>query len=128
MMVGGGLFFVGGLLVFALLASNGGLARRAQLAVLGQLMLGRRGAAKRAALLGGLAGLGIGAMLTFSGVAATDAARADACHRRCESQGYASSRIGPNAARTEDRATWWVACICEAPDRATLEIPAKTLR
>lgn len=127
MILGFALFVLGFLLVFVTLAMSGGMARRTQLKVLGELWDGNHGTPKRAAVIAGAGFFLAGAMVMFGGVSASDAERAQACVTRCETEGYESGRIGPNSSRNEDRSTWWVACICEAADKPTLEIPAGSL-
>jgi hypothetical protein len=117
--VGAALFFGGGAIFIGLLFASGGAQRSRQFAVLGQLWSGALGARRRRLLWLALGLIGTGAAACFAGVAAMDAERARRCHEYCVAAGYAEGRIGASAER--DRSRRFVACLCSAPDRPTLE-------
>ncbi len=128
-------FFAGGAIVaFAFVAfatilfSHGGFNRARQLGVILKLLRGEHGNGTRLGFVASVLGLILGACLLFSGVAAQDRARAEACAERCRALGYPSHRMGPNTNRIEtDRTTWYLACICEGPDREPTELRADRL-
>lgn len=126
--VGGALFFVGAILFATQLFRNGGWAKSRQFQVMGELFRGAHGSAARIAVLVSFVMMPIGACLLFGGVAASDAERRNRCEARCSAEGYASGRIGPNSERdSDDRTTWFVACICEGGPGVNLEIDANSL-
>lgn len=125
--VGVALFFVGFLLFAGVLFSHGGVARSRQFRVMGELFSGKHGNGARLLFASSFLVLVAGACLLFAGVAASDGARAERCESHCHATGYERARIGPNSDRTDDRATWWVACICEGGTDTPSEVPADSL-
>ncbi len=126
MLVGIGLFFLGVAGVMGLLFSNGGADKSQQFAVLGKLWAGKFGNAARNGIRASLVSAVTGAVLCFAGVGQMDAARAQRCQDYCVVQGFAKGAIGPSAERSKE--TRFVACLCTAPDRQTLELRADSLR
>ena len=122
------LFFGGALLFGGLVFAHGGAARSGQLRVIRELLDGDRGVRARRGAIGSLLALMMGAGLLFAAVASSDVERASRCRSHCEAAGYPAARIGPNTGRDpKDRATWFVACICEGGARTPLEVDANRL-
>ncbi len=124
MIAGAVLFALGGLLFAVVLFGNGGVRKSAQFRVMGELSRGVHGRGARLMFFGSFPLLLAGACLLFAAVGASDRARAKRCEDRCVATGYESSRIGPNSDRTDDHATWFVACICEGGGQAPVEFRA----
>jgi hypothetical protein len=123
-------FAAGFLLLFALLARHGALARSKQIGALRDLAAGRRGARGRTLLLLAIGALVAGTCGTFAGVTAGDAARARRCRAACEARGYRAGAIRGSTERdpANPRRHRFVACACEggpAPD--PLELDSKSL-
>jgi len=91
--VGAALFAGGFLVIFGVLAANGGLARSRTFSVIGSLP-------KRSTLvfLGGLAACGLGGLSTCGAVAAGDARVRSSCVKDCRRAGHSGGRIGPSSA------------------------------
>ncbi|MFK7984558.1 MAG: hypothetical protein AB8I08_00880 [Sandaracinaceae bacterium] len=123
-LVGAVVTFAGTLLFGGLLFSNGGVRKSRQFRVIRELLGGTHGNGARLLTVAALLSMASGSCLLFSGVAASDHERAERCERRCRAEGYEAGRIGPNSDRTEDRSTWWVACICEGGSAPVLELRA----
>jgi hypothetical protein len=127
-MAGVALFFAGSLLFCVQLFRHRGIAKGAQLRVLGELFSGAHGPQPRAHMRLGVLMVAVGAVFLFAGVAASDRERARRCDAHCRAAGFRAARIGPNADRDpKDRSTWFVACICEGGEGAPLEVDANGL-
>ena len=125
---GVGLFAVGFLTIFVLLALQGAMAKSRQFAAVGDLAAGRAGGGKRVAFFLGLAAIGIGALVTFAGVGAGDAARKKACEERCKDRGYERGKIRGSTEKDGGRHKF-VACACEGgPDPDPLELDSRDLK
>lgn len=117
-------------LFFALLASQGAMAKSKQLAAMGELASGRAGKTKKLLFTCALIALGVGACATFGGVAANDSKRRKACEATCRDRGYEKGAIrGSEKSDPKARGrSLFVACACErgpAPD--PLELKADDL-
>ena len=97
--------------------------------MLGELIRGEHGRKARLSLMVSFVVMPIGACFCFGGVAKGDHERFRRCTAYCQSNGYNASRIGPNSDRSEDRRTWFVACICEEGDlgKTPMEVRADAL-
>lgn len=128
LLIAGFVVFTLGFLVFAtVLFSNGGVKKSAQFRVMGELTRGVHGQAARLFFFGSFPLLAAGACLCFAAVGSSDRERAQQCEERCVTEGFDTHRIGPNSDRTDDRATWFVACICESEGREPIEFRANDL-
>jgi hypothetical protein len=125
-MFGGALFVIGFLIAAGMVFSHGGSRKSAQFRVIGEIMRGDFGPKTKLLTSVGALLMVAGACFAFSGVMMADAARERRCRQLCTSRGFSSGRIGPNSDRDpRDRATAFVACICEGPGREPLETRAE---
>lgn len=126
LLIGAPLAMVGGVTFLVVLFSHGGAPKSQQFRVIGELMSGRRGQQSRVATLVALAAIGLGSCLSFAGIAASDAERAQRCAARCKADGFSEGRIGPSVERDPKRR--FVACTCTGGGKsAPLELPADSL-
>lgn len=128
MVVGGVFVALGGVLFAAQLFGHGGWRKSQQFRVLGELHRGDHGGTARRLFWVSLVLMPVGACLLFASVAQSDRARAKRCEERCAADGFTSGRIGPNSDRVEgDARSRFVACICEADGRESVEHRADAL-
>jgi hypothetical protein len=127
--VGALLAMTGFALFMGVVFSSGGLSKSEQFRVLGELVAGKHGAARRLLLFVAVPTVLLGMCTSFAGVAEQDASVRRACEARCQREGYPAGRIGPSAARDERRPerARFVACHCEGPGKEPLELRADGL-
>src|SRR5687768_14883672 len=123
-------FAAGFVILFALLAKHGALAKSRQIGALRDMAAGRLGAGSRRLFFVGIIALVVGTCGTFAGVAAKDAARARSCKKLCEERGYREAKIRGSTAMDPNnpKRHAFVACACSggpAPD--PLEIDRESL-
>lgn len=114
MLVGIGLFFAGTATMMAALFSNGGANKSQQLRVFGELWRGTHGPRWQRASRIAVAAIVVGALITFAGVGASDAARTRRCVEHCTSQEWTKGTIGPSTLKRtgHPNAAAFVACRC----------------
>lgn len=121
---------IGFAVVMGVVFGAGGAAKSKQFAVVGEVMAGQHGKARRAAFLVGLVLTVFGTCGAFAGVAAGDAQRKQACERVCTGRGYAQAEIRGSTERNPPGSGKhaFVACACSAgPDPDPLELRADDL-
>jgi hypothetical protein len=130
-------FFIGAavagasfLLFMFVVFSSGGVAKSAQFRVLGELLAGRHGVAKRALTILAFGGLLVGSCSLFAGVSAHDRARAERCDVHCKALGNARGVIdsprkpAPPAVSGAKPQPPRPACHCEGGSAEPSEMPA----
>lgn len=105
--VGLALFAAGFLVIFAVLAAHGGLAKAQTFTVIGALP-----PRSKRVLLGALVVCGLGGLSTCSAVAMGDAKVRQACVDDCKRAGHADGRIGPASSPASGQQRPTPACWC----------------
>lgn len=120
---------IGFVILFVLLASVDALAKSRQLAAAGHLASGRAGPGKRVLFFIAVALLVVGALLSFAGVAASDARRTRVCTETCIAKGHRRGVIGPSKEKHPQRpsAAAFVACACTGGTAPPVELRADSL-
>ncbi|GEM_PF-1457678 len=123
------IFFLSGITFMVILFSNGGWLRSKQFAVIASLARGDLGQTNRRLTFASLIGVAIGMMVTFSGVAAEDAARVRRCSARCVQEGHVYGKIGPSIEMSMSRrnSPAFLACTCSGGPSEPIELHADSL-
>jgi hypothetical protein len=125
LMTGVVIFGASVLLVLVLLATHGGANKSRQFEVLGDLLSGRHGSVMRALLVVAMGGLAVGAMISFSAVGRSDAARRKYCQETCVQRGFTQGTLGLSAGRDASGRSYKV-CRCSGGPEKELELDPST--
>jgi len=128
-LAGVAIFFASGLLFMGLVFAKGGANRSKQLGVMLALVRGEHGPLNRQLAIGSFAGIILGALCCFAGVAAQDVAREKRCQAKCVEVGHLRGKIGPSSQQSMTRRgrAAFVACVCSGGAGPPIELQADSL-
>ena len=109
--------------------AKGGWKRSKQIGVVIALVRGEHGKAARRVAIGSFAGVILGGLVTFAGVAAEDVAREKRCQARCVEAGQPRGKIGPSIEQnmTRRNTAAFLACTCSGGAGPSIELHADSL-
>ena len=128
-LVGLAIFFASAATFMGFVFSKGGWKRSKQIGIMVALVRGEHGKSSRALTLGSFAGIILGVLCLFSGVAATDVAREKRCQARCLEMGHPRGAIGPSVqmSMTRRNTAAFLACTCSGGAGPSVELHADSL-
>jgi hypothetical protein len=123
------IFFTSAALFMGIVFSKGGWNRSKQFGVMASLIRGEHGPVNRWLTFASFAGIVLGTLTLFAGVAANDVAREKRCQARCVEAGHTRGVIGPSIQQSMTRRNTpaFVACTCTGGSGPEIELRADSL-